>query len=314
MQQIRTVGKVKVTRDYPAGSGVSSEDNNGQSVYKWHVTFISNLEVFSGDNDADWPAAPYHSRAWGINVGSQNKKMICDSSRLKDAAAGLSTVSCTTAIERDGTDPVNGFFQLCLDTSSSGSGRSNTGSSYVSTSACTRNIRHDAPAMRSDAPQNPESSVEAALEALPQVSDVSVTRNRTTAAPNFSGDYTWTVTFLRDGLSDACLQGTPPSCPASGNLPLLTFGPPSGVQLIKPLSGILNPMAFQELVPGNVLYGLFGLSFTVNPLSPEVTSIATYQTLPARSIPFDASPAELEQALLSMLPVKGVITTVALTA
>jgi hypothetical protein len=195
-----TVGAVAVTRDYPAGSGVTSEANNAQRVYAWHVTFLSN--AFAGDADADWPSG--FSQAWGVNVGAANPQLVCNAGALVDSAPGLTTVTCATAVERAGTDPVNGFFRLCLDTTAGGGGRANGGSSYVAAAACTANLRHDAAAMRADHAAAPNATVQAALEALPNVGSVAVARARTTAAPNFAGDYTWTITFLTDGDSAAC--------------------------------------------------------------------------------------------------------------
>ncbi|RYG43168.1 hypothetical protein EON68_00810, partial [archaeon] len=277
-----TVGDVRVSRGLPAG--VADESVNGERRYTWLITFVSNTEVWQADNALDWPSG--FSQAWGRNVGFGNPLVGCGTTMLRDAAPGLTSVRCDVSIAQNGSDPVSGYFTLCLNTTASGGVL--TGEPYVRASSCTRALRHDAKANRADAPNAPESTIEAAVEELLNVGDVSVSRSPTTAGAAFSGAYTWDITFLHEKPGAAWCRdaGDVSTCAAMGDVPLLTLRAASAPTA--PLSGTSSTLV-SEVAKGNVAAGELQLVFN----APWGDAYAS----PARAI--DATPAALRSALLS---------------
>ena len=134
------------------------------------------------------------------------------------SSVGLSTTNgeiphngCTVKELIQGTDPVSGHFQLCMDTIVN---HNNVMS--VKSKSCTDLIRHNAPATREDS-NSDGSSVEEKLESMDNIGDISVSRG---AINIKNGGFTWTITFLRDA-DGPCEQKDDFSgqCNSPGNVP-----------------------------------------------------------------------------------------------
>jgi hypothetical protein len=279
LERLPSVGRIAVTRGLPIG--VVSEIENQQKAYTWQITYISNVQVWTGDNANDWDNG--FSQAWGRNVGFSNPLIDCDAGSLYDAASGLYSTRCNVDTIVNGSDPVNGYFRLCLNTTSNMTAV-DAGIPYVQTYACSRNLRHDAPAIG-------EGSVQQALEELPQIGQVEVVRFPTSLASQFAGDYTWIVTFISEPNGAWCEYSSDGaySCPSMGRVPLLqldfTAAGNSGLAAYNASSTLVT-----ERVAGDVLSGNYMLSF--NSSSGEIFETGI--------IPIDASGPDMKSQLLAM--------------
>jgi hypothetical protein len=304
LSNLTGIGPVKVTRGLPAGNsrlpnnapwpaGVPAEEKyNTARRYVWTITFASGTSYWRADAPTDWPNG--FSRAWGPNVGLSIPLLACDTSGLQDSLPGQNSVACDVHKVRHSTNPVNGYFKLCLDTTIATPSAGAAGTPYVKTSACTAPLRHDAPADRATAAArtvDPALSVEGALEALPNVGNVDVSRVQTHTGDQFAGDYTWTVTFRNDKNSPECAlaraEGAP-HCLSPGKVPLLSLDSatlPAGLPALSPApaSGSIT-----YVTEGNVPMGMLTLTFT--------DSAVSFISPP---FPVDATAEEVRLALLA---------------
>jgi hypothetical protein len=319
LQSLSTVGKVVVARDWPSEVGLSTR--NGARRYRWTVTFVSGVSVWAGDSNLDWSSG--FSRAWGKNVGASNPQLVCLTDKLVDASPDVvRSAVCNTVIIRNATDPVNGYFRLCMDTTLA-TGLTSPGvdgTAYAQSVSCTSNIRHDAPASRAEATassRDPATSVEAALELLPSIGDVVVTRSATATSPAlFDGGYTWSITFLRDGVSTPCtvmVSEGATGCPSAGNVNNVVVSLPNDSYASRPLTGLsTGAPVVSEVVAGSVVAGTFTLTFT----SGILPASGPYPTFTTASLPADATAEEVKAALLNVpgTPIKNVVVSRAPTS
>lgn len=140
-----------------------------------------------------------------------------------------------------------GSFALAFDTTASGGG--------ASVSAA---IAHDAGAMAGDGPAR--TTMEEILEAMPNVGDVTVSRD----GPDDQGGYTWSITFHQP----------------TGLLPLLQMASNS-------LSGTGAAVATGRVQPANVLSGTFNLQFE-SEFTGQIASDATEAEMKAALEALDA--------------------------
>ena len=169
----------------------------------WYVTFASNVwkdpTVLHESSfvPGNWVGPPTthtdtwssgFSKAWGKNVGNV-PLMSCLSSGLTTTNGVLPENGCSVSEVIAGTDPLGGFFKVCLDSASNSNGIMS-----VESDSCTEYIAHNAVASAVESGGD-GSSVEEKLESLDNIGDVHVTRS---AVNMRNGGYTWTVQFLRD--------------------------------------------------------------------------------------------------------------------
>ena len=209
---------------------------------KWIIEFRSNSH--SGiDNPEDWDSAGRYSKAWGRNVGSRVPRIGClYADTLRGTTDEDSSVDCTVKYVNMGSDPVGGEFRLSFNTE-------NCDTCLVRANALSEPIRHDAKATITEDPMN---SVEAILERMENIGDVSVSRG---PLRPYSGGYDWHITFLEDTyVSGPCDEGTEDNlgCPNPGDVPLVEVVAAS-------LFGSNLSTNAQEVQSGNVLRGSFAL-------------------------------------------------------
>ena len=219
---------VKVTRSDVIKTG-PADGTSGLSTqvggYVWSVTFSSNVwrdpTVVHNSSfvPGNWMGDPVgyfdlwdsgFSKAWGKNVG--NVGMIeCIPTGLYTSYGVFPADGCTVDELIQGTDPLGGFFKVCLDTSNN-----ITSSISVSQSVCSDYIGHNAPASAAESYYD-GSSMEEKLESMSNIGDVEVTRGDVNAR---NGGYTWTVTFLSD-VDGTCEQRDDINgfCNSPGNIP-----------------------------------------------------------------------------------------------
>ena len=214
------VSRTNALRTGPStGIGGKSTQVGG---YTWLVTFTSHIwrEPTASHNftaiPGNWIGEPAlqsdtwdsgFSKAWGKNVGNV-PSIECVSDGLYTTNGLLPSNGCVVSEIIQGTDPLAGKFQLCLDTSDTNSSMS------VSLSDCTELIDHNAPARGNDG-----SSMEEKLEALSNIGNIHVERSAVNVR---NGGYTWTVTFLHD-VDGPCEQKDDLylMCNSPGNVPKL---------------------------------------------------------------------------------------------
>ena len=192
--------------DSPIRSGPADGTTGTSTQVKgriWYVTFASNvwrdptIVHESSFVPGNWvgPATDHtdvwssgFSKAWGKNVG--NVPLIsCLSSGLTTTNGVLPEDGCSVNEVIAGTDPLGGFFKICLDSASNSNGIMS-----VESDSCTDYIAHNAVASAVESGGD-GSSVEEKLESLANIGDVLVTRSEVNTR---NGGYTWTVQFLRD--------------------------------------------------------------------------------------------------------------------
>ena len=213
----------------PNGIGGYSSQVGG---HVWKITFASNiwkdpsLPRDYSDIPGNWFAGGTHiydtwdsgfSKGWGKNVGDM-PNIECLSMGLTTTNGGFPDDGCTVSEVVKGSDPLDGFFKLCLDTRVS---EYSNGVMSVNDNLCTEKIRHDAPASAVQS-NGDGSSVEEKLEALGNIGDVSVTRGPINEK---NGGYTWTIQFVHDA-NGPCQQidSYTSKCNAPGNVPKLCIG------------------------------------------------------------------------------------------
>ena len=137
----------------------------------------------------------------------------CISNGLSTTNGDFPQNGCTVSELVAGTNPLGGFFKICLDTRS----LLNDVISVLSDS-CTDYIRHNAVASAEDS-ENDGSSMEEKLEKLENIGDALVTR---VIVDYNNGGYIWTVRFLHD-VDGPCQQRDDFNflCNSPGNIPKL---------------------------------------------------------------------------------------------
>ena len=277
LELLHSTGPITVTRHLP--SGVPSVQENEKQEFVWKITFSSDTHT-GVDSASDWASG--YSKSWGKNIGrSLTPLLSCDASTLEDSNKDVSSHACVTGVDEPGVSPVNGFFRLRLDTLTSCAA---PGSPYACTDEETGDIRHDAQASRADAAAlglDPETSVEAALEALSNVGDVAVTR-RAASSP-FTGAYEWSVTFLRDGSSPMCFEGVPAACPSPGDVPLLSIANAgAGLPILSAEGDPSFNTTVSETTKGNVIAGNWSVRTASGYALPLLSFDVTADTLRQR--------------------------------
>eukprot|EP01029_Cantina_marsupialis_P004229 TRINITY_DN1423_c0_g1_i1.p1 TRINITY_DN1423_c0_g1~~TRINITY_DN1423_c0_g1_i1.p1 ORF type:complete len:6993 (+),score=3165.97 TRINITY_DN1423_c0_g1_i1:2976-20981(+) len=245
LQNMGTIGDVTVKLEY--------ENPDQTNSREWSVTFESN--VHDGTDHANYYSGTKHSESWGQNVGDLTK-MGTISSLTKTYSSA--TVTATVNDDVQGTEPVGGDFHIVVDT---------RGCKTCFTKARTVSaaIRHDAPAMMSDATtagRAIEESIEYILEDLSNIGNVEVSRG---AVDTTTGGYVWMITFLNDvlsttsgGCSDSANVAT---CLSPGDMPMLNTVTLTSDEFVGSIK------RFEE-VRGNVLRGTFTLDDTVDTTNP----------------------------------------------
>jgi hypothetical protein len=198
--------------------------------FVWYVTFLSNtwkdptLPRTNYDVPGNWIGNPAHdndtwdsgfSKGWGKNVGDM-PNLECISFGLLTTNSKFQDTQCYVSELVKGTEPLAGYFKLCLDTTDD-----HTGTMSVKGHYCTDFIRHNAPASAVES-SGDGSSVEEKLEALENIGDVFVTRSEVDSR---NGGYTWTIQFLHDA-DGPCQQKDSflNLCNSPGNVPKLCRG------------------------------------------------------------------------------------------
>jgi len=248
LELLPNIGNVVVNR---------SVVNVQTQTYQWTVTFVSN--VYSGDSALNWDSG--FSEGWGANVGDNMPLLGCHVDELYASSDYKNSVNCTVAEVVKGTAPVNGYFTLTYDTT-------NCATCLVQTLAVSNPIRMDA------LPCNAELSVEAALEAMPNVGLVTVTRSAVNAT---NGAYQWTITFDSDigGLNAGDVKGLVPTG----------------------LGSFKGSITNEEVRKGNILRGNYTLGLGSQTTAP---------------IPWNASAAQVWSAVVSGLT--NTVVNVSVTA
>lgn len=168
-----------------------------KGYYTWSITFTSNQHDGT-DSYEEWTGLHQgFSKSWGLNVGNiPQVSCVTTGAPLLVATNPLGLAHCdvchgdTTCT--DGSLPLDEEWTITYDTSGCA-----PDVCAVQASHTTAALRHNAKATRAEALALATHvlSVEEALEALPNVGDVEVSRTGPDLA---DGGYTWTITFLRD--------------------------------------------------------------------------------------------------------------------